>query len=97
MSSARARFKYALRQCRLHELTISSTKLADSMDNHDVDSFWKDIRERNTSKSTMSNCTEGITGEDDIANFWRDHYGSLLNSSLNTTSKESVTVLKRYC
>ena len=39
MSSAR--FKYALRQCRLDELTISKTKLADSMDNHDVDSFGK--------------------------------------------------------
>ena len=44
MSSARARFKYAVRQCRLDELTISSTKLADSVDNHDVDSFWIDIR-----------------------------------------------------
>ena len=29
MSSVRARFKYALRQCRLDELTISSAKLAD--------------------------------------------------------------------
>ena len=38
----------------------------------------------------MSNCIEGITVEADIAKFWRDHYGSLLNSSLNTTSKESV-------
>ena len=90
MSFAGARFIYALRQCRLDELTISSTKLADSMDNHDVDSFWKDIRERNKSKSTMSDCIEGITGEADIAKFWRDDYRSLLNSSLNTTSKESV-------
>ena len=67
MSSASARFKYAFRQCRLDELTISSTKLADSMDTHDVDSFWKDIRERNKSKSTMSNFIEGIrsTGEAD--------------------------------
>ena len=60
------------------------------MDTHDIDSFWKDIRERNKSKSTMSNCIEGIIGEADIAKFWRDHYGSLLNNSLNTTSKESV-------
>ena len=92
MSSAGAPFKYALRRrpCRLDELTISSTTLADSMDNHDVDSFWKYIRERNKSKSTMSNCIEGVTGDADIAKFCRDHYGSLLNSSLNTTSKESV-------
>ena len=38
----------------------------------------------------MSNCIEGITGEADITKFWRDHYGSLLNSSLNTTSREPV-------
>ena len=85
MSSARARFKYALSQCRLDELTISSTKLAVTMDSYDVDSFWKYIRKRNNSKSTMSNCIEGVTGEADIDKFWRDHYGSLLNSSLNTT------------
>ena len=48
------------------------------------------IRECNISKSTMSNCIEGITGEANIAMFWRDHYGSLLNNSLNTNSKESV-------
>ena len=77
-------------QCRLDELTISSTKLADSMDNNDVDSFWKHIRKCNKSKSTMSNCIESITGEADIAKFWRDHHGRLLNSSMNTTSKESV-------
>ena len=38
----------------------------------------------------MSNCIEGITGKADIANSWRDHYGSMLNISLNATSKESI-------
>ena len=61
------------------------------MDNHDIDSFWKDIRERNKSKSKMSNYIEGVIEEADIAKFWRDHYGSLLNSSLNTTGKEFVS------
>ena len=42
---------------------ISSTKLANSMDDHDVDGFWKYIIERNKSKSTMSSCIEGITME----------------------------------
>ena len=71
MSSARARFKYyALRRCRLDELTISSTKLAVTMDNQDVDSFWKcNIREGTKSKVTMSKCIEGVTGEADIAKF----------------------------
>ena len=39
MSSAHARFKYALRQCRLDEQCISSENLASSMHCHDVNNF----------------------------------------------------------
>ena len=39
-----------------------------------------------------------LLGKLTIAKFWRDHYGSLLNSSLNTTSKSLfMTVLDIYC
>ena len=43
MSSARARFKYALRQCRLDELMISSDKLAYHMQCHDETGFGKKL------------------------------------------------------
>ena len=43
MSSARARFKYALIQCRLDEQCISSENLASSMQCHDANNFWKNI------------------------------------------------------
>ena len=39
MSFLQACFKYVLPQCRLDELTISSTKLADFNRYHDVDSL----------------------------------------------------------
>ena len=50
MSSAHARFKYALRQCRLDEQMISRDKLAYHMQCHDENRFWKEINIRNRSK-----------------------------------------------
>ena len=98
MSTARARFKYALRQWRLDEQVIRSNKLANYMQCHDLNNFWKEIALRNKSKSTESNCIAGISGEKDIANLWKDHYCSLLNSSTNITDKDVVcTSFKKMC
>ena len=88
ISTARARFRYALRQCRLDEQMIRSNKLANYMQCHDLKNFWKEIALRNKSKSTQSNCIAGISGETDIANLWNDHDCSLLNSSTNITDKD---------
>ena len=57
---------------------------------HDENRFWKEITIRNRSKSTLSNCIDGATGESNIANQWKDHYSSLLNSSSNTADKDDV-------
>ena len=55
MRSARAQFKYALRQWKLDERLISSNILANHMQRHDVNAFCKDIREHTKSKSALSN------------------------------------------
>ena len=78
MSSARARFKYALRQCRLDEQMISSDKLAYHMQCHDENRFWKEINIRNRSKSTLSNCIDGPQGKLILQNNGKiiiHHYG----------------------
>ena len=82
MRSARAQFKYALRQCQLDERLISSNKLANHMQRHDVNALWKDIRKHTKSKSALSNCIDGIR-EADIAAMWGRHYEQLLNDSSN--------------
>ena len=87
MRSARAQFKYALRQCRLDERLISSNKLANHMQRHDINAFWKDIRKHTKSKAALSNSIDGITGEADIAGLWGRHYEQLLNDSSNESSK----------
>ena len=90
MRSSRARFKYALRQCKLDERLIVSEKLADHMKNHEINDFWKDIRKHSKSKSALSNCIDGVTGENAIADLWRDHYESLLNDSTHHDEKPDV-------
>ena len=98
MRIARARFKYALRQCRLDEQMIYSNRLAKYMQCHDVNNFWKTINIRNKSKATLSNCIAGTSGETNIANVWKDHYSSLLNSSSNITDKDDVCIsFKNMC
>ena len=77
---------------------IRSNKLANYMQCHDLNNFWKEIALRNKSKSTQSTCVAGISDETDIANLWKDHYCSLLNSSTNISDKDVVcTSFKKMC
>ena len=50
MRMSRAQFKYALRQCRLEEHSITSTKLAYHMRSHEFNDFWKEVRKQNKAK-----------------------------------------------
>ena len=42
----------------MDERLISSNKLANHMQRHDVNAFWKDIRKHTKSKSALSNCSD---------------------------------------
>ena len=69
---------------------IHSNKLAYYMQCRDINSFWEHIDIHNKTKSTLSNCINGTTGEIVIANQWKDHYSTLLNSSSNIADKVDV-------
>ena len=60
------------------------------MKNHEINDFWKDIRKHSKSKSALSNCIDGVTGENTVADLWRDHYESLLNDSTHHDEKADV-------
>ena len=90
MKMSRAHFKYALRQCRLEERSITSTKLAYYMQSHEFNIFGKEIRKQNKAKSALSNCVAGVVGETAIANMWCDHYEELLNSTASSYEKEDI-------
>ena len=56
--------------------------------------FGKSAKNYTISKSTLSNCVDGVTGEADIADMWRNHYEDLLNC--NTNTDEMVTILDTF-
>ena len=77
MRSSSVQFKYALRQCRLEELAINSTKLQIICKIVRLTFFGKSAKKHTISKSALSNCVDGVTGEADIAAMWRNHYEDL--------------------
>ena len=90
MRMSRAQYKYALRQCRLEENSITSTKLAYHMQSHEFNDFWKKIRKQNKVKSALSNWVAGVTVETAIADMWRDYYEELLSSTASSHEKEHL-------
>ena len=59
---------------------------------NDINNLWNtiNIRNKSTSKATLSNCITGTSGETDLANMWIDHKSSLLNSSSTVTDQDDV-------
>ena len=64
------------------------------MQNREINAFWKECKKHTISKSTLSNCVNGVTREADIADMWRNYYEKLLNC--NTNTDEMVTILDTF-
>ena len=90
MKSTRLHFKYALRNCKRNESRIKSDKLANKLLAKDSISFWKGIKNSNTSSHVLANNIDGVTGTDNISDFWKDKYCNLLNSNLDISRKKHV-------
>ena len=60
------------------------------MQSQEFNDFWKEVRKQNKTKSSLSNCVAGVTGETAIAEMWRDYYEELLNSSASSHEKEDL-------
>ena len=59
----------------------------------DMKSFWKEVKDLNNSKIPNVNNIDNVTGESNIANFWKDHYEKLLNSN-NCVKKKNIVMDK---
>ena len=81
MTSARARFKYALRATKRAEETARADALANELCENDNDGFWKDVSKINRTSNVIASSIDGISSECNISVFWKDHFSSILNSS----------------
>ena len=80
MKMSRARYRLALRECKLNEETIRNDKLASTLTGKNCKEFWKEIRKRNIAKMSLSSTVNGVTGENNICNEFAKSAKALLNS-----------------
>ena len=69
-----ARFKYAVRHIKNNENTIRADGLARTFQTNNHDDFWKAVRVMNCNKTALPADIEGVSGTDNIAQLWREHY-----------------------
>ena len=81
MRTTRAHFKYALRFAKRQRETAEADSLARDLSNKDVDHFWKTVHKLNSNSTTQANVIDCISGQDNIANYWRDHFYKILNTN----------------
>ena len=79
MCVTRSRFKYALRFCKQNEKNIIKNKLAASLSNKDSKSFWHEVRKQSNCRNSTSSNIEGVSGDQEIAGLWRNHFYSILS------------------
>ena len=79
MRFSRAQFKYALRSAKQHEGTLHRESLAKKLALSQPNKFWQEIRVMNGNHKSLPSCVGGVSGKDDIADVWREHFDKLFN------------------
>ena len=89
MRSSKSRFKYALRSVRKSEEMIRADAMASDLLNNDQDSIWKEVKKLNSCKSIPTNIIDGISGDSNITNLWKNHFCNILNVNVNANVCDS--------
>ena len=81
MRTTRAQFKYALRFVKKQEDSARADSLARDLYDNDVDSFWKAMPKMNSCNNVQANVIDGITGQENITDYWKEHFDKILNAN----------------
>lgn len=73
------RLKYAIRYIGKHEQAMRANSVAEKLRSQDVNGFWKEVRALNRANTLLPCAMEGVSGADNIAELWRQHYSALFN------------------
>ena len=89
MRQTRAHFKLALRYCKGHIEQMKADACADACFDKDARKFWNTVQRISNSKATsLINSINNISGEQNIADMWQEHFKQLYNSCSNTAHSE---------
>ena len=61
MRRSRLQFKYILKQCQRNEDQVRADVMAESMRNHDMKSFWKDVSSTYSRKVPLATTVNGAS------------------------------------
>ena len=53
--------------------------MASNLLEKNTNEFWKDVNVRNICKIPLPQTVEGVTGMEEVAEMWRDHFSAVLN------------------
>ncbi len=71
-----------------HEQVMRADLMVENVLCNNVNAFWKDVRSINRSNVTCS--IEGVSGAENIAELWRQHYSTLFNCVKSEPGKVEV-------
>ena len=91
MKITRAHFKLLLRQCKQAKDSKVADSLASKFLHKNKKSFWSEVK-KITYKANDIIATDinGVSGENEICDMWKNHFRSLLNSSRDNSNKPVV-------
>ena len=55
--------------------------MARDLYDNDVDGFWKTVHKMNACHNVQANVIDGITEQDSIATYWKEHFYKILNAN----------------
>ena len=61
---------------------ICADALAKDLGGQKHDDFWKSVSKINQNSQLHANTIDGINGEANIANYWRNHFHGILNFNI---------------
>ena len=94
MCWTRNKFHYAVRKCRKKANINRATKLLDAATSDGVEDLMKEMKKikgGNKGGQTIPECVDGVQGQNEILEKFRDVYKALYNSAETT---EAMTVIK---
>lgn len=75
-----ARYKYAIRYVVKGEHNMRADSMAEHLSSNNVVDFWKEVRALNRVNTILPSVVDGVSGMDNIAELWGQHYSDLFNS-----------------
>lgn len=89
MRKTRAHFKLALRFCRQHIEQMKAEACADAVYDKDSRQFWNTVQRISKSKATsLINSINNVSGEQNVADMWMEHFRKLYYSCSNTNHRD---------